>query len=53
MRLPIQRGISAPQASEKRRNWAKLEIGMMPGMIGISTPSLRTASTKWKYASGL
>ena len=48
MRLPIQRGISAPQASEKRRNWLKLEIGMMPGMIGTSMPSRRASSTKRK-----
>ena len=53
MRLPIQRGISAPQASEKRRSWVKLEIGMMPGTIGTFTPSLRASSTKRKYASAL
>ena len=35
MRLPTQRGISAPQASEKRRSWVKFEIGMIPGTIGI------------------
>jgi hypothetical protein len=49
----IQRGISAPHCSEKRRSWLKLAIGMMPGVIGTCTPSRRTASTKWKYASGL
>ena len=31
MRLAIQRGISAPQASEKRLSCVKFEIGMMPG----------------------
>ena len=53
MRLPTQRGISAPQLSEKRLSWVKLEIGMIPGTIGTVTPSLRTSSTKRKYASGL
>jgi hypothetical protein len=33
-----QRGISAPQAAEKRDNWLKFEIGMMPGTIGSVTP---------------
>jgi len=31
----------------------ELVIGMMPGTIGVSSPSLRTSSTKRKYASGL
>ena len=31
MRWAIQRGISAPHCSEKRRSWLKLEIGMTPG----------------------
>jgi hypothetical protein len=47
-RSRIQRGISAPQASEKRSSWLELVIGMMPGTTGTSRPSLRTSSTKRK-----
>ena len=35
----IQRGISAPQASEKRASCEKFAIGMMPGTIGTSMPA--------------
>ena len=42
----IQRGSSAPQLSEKRASREKLTIGMMPGMIGMSTPCFLTSSTK-------
>ena len=42
----IQRGISAPQASENRASLVKLAIGMMPGTIGTVTPSARAAATK-------
>ena len=41
-----QRGISAPHASENRTNLLKLAIGIIPGIIGISTPRPRTSSTK-------
>ena len=34
----IQRGISAPHASEKRASCEKFWIGMMPGTIGRSMP---------------
>ncbi len=44
--LRIQRGISAPQASEKRASFEKLPIGMMPGVIGAVTPSARASATK-------
>jgi hypothetical protein len=41
----IQRGISAPQASEKRASFEKLVIGMTPGTIGTVTPAAAAAST--------
>lgn len=47
-RLAIQRGISAPHISEKRISCDELVIGMMPGTMGTSTPSLRASSTNWK-----
>ncbi|MNV83647.1 hypothetical protein D3C71_1774640 [compost metagenome] len=50
-RKRIQRGISAPLASEKRISCVELLIGMMPGTTGTSTPSRRASSTKRKYAS--
>ena len=52
-RRAIQRGTSAPHISEKRISCEKFVIGMMPGTIGTSTPSLRASSTKRKYASAL
>src|SRR6202012_997584 len=42
---------SAPHISEKRISCEKFVIGMMPGTIGPSTPSLRASSTKRKYAT--
>ncbi len=45
-RSRIQRGISAPQASEKRASWVLLLMGMMPGTMGRSTPIASTDSTK-------
>ncbi len=49
----IQRGISAPHASEKRASCVKLVIGMMPGTIGAVTPCFAASSTSRKYASAL
>jgi hypothetical protein len=49
----IQRGISAPHASEKRASFVKLPIGMMPGTIGTVMPAAAQASTKCQYASAL
>ena len=46
MRLSTQRGISAPQASEKRRSWLKFAIGMIPGTIGTPIPAATQASRK-------
>ena len=43
-RMRIQRGTSAPQASEKRSSWLELVIGMMPGTTGTPMPSARTSS---------
>ena len=37
-----------PMASEKRASLVKPTIGMMPGMIGTSSPCARTSSTKAK-----
>ena len=51
--MRIQRGISAPQASENRASCEKLPIGMMPGTIGIEIPAASHSSTKRKYASEL
>ena len=44
----IQRGISAPQASEKRASWENRLIGITPGTIGISMPCAWHSSTKAK-----
>jgi len=44
----IQRGSSAPQASEKRASWAKFAIGMTPGTIGMRMPARLASSTKRK-----
>jgi hypothetical protein len=41
-------GSSAPESSVIRRIWARFVIGMMPGMIGMSTPSADTRSTSRK-----
>ena len=41
MRLPIQRGISAPHASENRRSCEKFEIGKRMQAYGDDVESVR------------
>src|SRR3546814_11148843 len=48
-----QRGISAPQAAEKRSSCAVLTIGMMPGTTGTASPARSLRPAKSKYASAV
>jgi hypothetical protein len=47
-RRRIQRGISAPQASEKRISCVELVMGMMPGTTGTVDAQCGGSSTKRK-----